>query len=545
MANIFNTVLMKRPKRNRFNLSHDRKFSMDMGKLVPILVQEVIPGDTFQVRSEQMIRFAPLVAPVMHRIMVYTHYFFVPNRILWPSWEEFITGGEDGMSNPVAPYLSLDNSNHELEIGLLPDYFGLPQPFQFDPPVFPTPLKVSALPFAAYWRCHHEYYRDQNLQTGDIELYFEKWTLDDGDNTTNFIDEKRYIVPRRSWRHDYFTAALPFAQKGPQATIPIQGTADIFYEVDGTTAGGSVIRDNAGNPVADGELWTYDNLLHKSNPANPSEMTPVNVDNSQRLRVDMDSATATSINDLRRAFKLQEWLEKNARGGTRYIEQIFSHFGVKSSDARLQRPEYLGGGRANVSISEVLQMSQSDATPQGNLAGHGISVGSSNSFKRSFEEHGWIIGIMSVIPDAAYMQGISRAYTKFDKLDYFWPSFANIGEQAILCKELYYRADPDYDEKEFGYIPRYSEYRFNHSTVHGDFKKTLEYWHLARNFEDAPELNSDFIECNPSKRIFAVQDLPDDGDSSGSVRDYHSLYCHMFHQITAIRPIPKFGVPTI
>jgi len=239
----------------------------------------------------------------------------------------------------------------------------------------------------------------------------------------------------------------------------------------------------------------------------------------------------TTINDLRRAFKLQEWLERNARGGTRYIENILSHFGVKSSDSRLQRPEYITGVKNPIVISEVLNTTGQDGgLPQGNMAGHGISVSSGYNGQYSVEEHGYIIGIMSIIPKTVYQQGIPRTFLKTDPLEYFWPTFANIGEQAVQNQEIYaYTTDA---ENTFGYVPRYAEYKYMPSRVAGDFRTTLNYWHLGRIFDTAPALNKEFVECNPSKRIFAVE-----------TTDYDAFYCHVLNKIEAIRLMPKFGTP--
>lgn len=530
MQNLFNSVMLSDPKSNKFDMSHDRKFSMDMGKLVPCHIQEIVPGDRITMQTEQMIRFAPMVAPMMHNVDVYTHFFFVPNRILWANWRDFITGGEDGTANPSFPTCEALN----IPISSIGDYLGIPTDVN-------NPVVVSAMPIAAYCKIYDEYYRDQNLQTTKL---FQP--LVDSDN--NYYDNllTAQCLPR-AWEHDYFTSALPTTQKGPEVTVPLGNTADVNFRqnvVDDVIT--SVTTDS---PVLFSTVEDLQTMgdgtasIRVGTGDNPN----VSINNSANLVVDLTSATAASINDLRFSIKLQEYYERLNRGGSRYNEYIKSMFGVNSSDARLQRPEYLGGGKSPISVSEVVQTSNSfsDTTPQGNLSGHGVSLGQGWQFSKSFEEHGYIIGFVSVMPRTAYFQGLHRHYKRFDKLDYLIPTFANLGEQPIYNYELYMQGTSD-DSETFGYTPRYADYRFLNSSVHGDFRETLSYWHMARDFSTLPSLNSQFIECDPTDRIFAIQTLPDDGDGGGlPLRNYDKLYCHMYHKIIASRKLPMYGIPQI
>lgn len=504
---MFNKIKINRPGRNVFDLSHEKKLSLSMGELVPIFLQETVPGDKFKVSSEIFMRLAPMVAPVMHRCNVYTHFFFVPYRLLWDEWEKFITGGVEGTDEPAFPYLSLQEADREIvAVGSLADYLGVPA--SESDITTPNSYPVSALPFRAYTLIWNEYYRDQTLQEA-------AGVLKESGAITAL--EKAAITPlrRRAWEKDYFTSALPFAQRGPAVMLP----ADIEY-LDPAT----VTTNTGGHPVTGNAHFngTNDVLLD----GGTNGVTIENIDN-----------LGVTINDLRRATRLQEWLERNARAGSRYVEQIFSHFGVKSSDARLQRPEFLGGSKQPVVMSEVLNTSGSGV--QGNMAGHGVSVGAGFGVNKFFEEHGLVIGIMSVLPRTAYMQGLPRLFSKFNKFDYFFPEFANIGEQEVFNREVYWNTDPAgenpaYNEETFGYQSRYAEYKFVNSSVHGDFRQTLNYWHMARLFGVPPELNEDFVQADPTKRIFAVED-PDTDD----------LYVQVYHNFKAIRPMPVFGTPTL
>jgi hypothetical protein len=526
---IFSKVAMPRPQTNTIDLSHDRKFSGRIGELMPISVMECVPGDKFSIKSTNLTRFAPLITPIMHKASVYCHFFFVPTRILWPNWENFISGGEDGLNASVFPTINPGLVSDST----LGDYLGLPT--AGSGAYSNTP--VSAVPFACYNKIYNDYYRDENLIT--TKLVDE---LVDGEQLSqgNLVNT---VLQKRAWQHDYYTSALPWLQRGPEATIPLGTTAPLLFgdykpgpgiattTLMNATTEAPQLNDSFGISGSDGTIF---NNTSSGNSALNFDMTQTHV-------ADLTDATASSINDLRRAFRLQEWLERNARGGARYIEVIMAHFGVKSSDARLQRPEFLGGSSTPITISEVLQTSDnsSQESPQGNMAGHGVSVGSSDYVNYKCEEHGYIMGIMSVMPMTAYQQGIPKHWTKFDKFDYFWPSFANIGEQPIYNKELYHTNVPADDNAIFGYTPRYAEYKYIPSTVHGAFRSSLNFWHMGRIFASQPALNQDFIECDAEevKRVFAVQ-----GTSEDVVEH---LYVYLHNEVKATRLMPYFGTPTI
>lgn len=501
MANkLFNTVKVSTPDSNMFDLTHDVKMTMQMGNLVPILNMECVPGDKINLSSESLIRLAPLLAPVYQRMDVYTHYFFVPNRLLWENWEKFIV---DASTTLVPPYMPIvDYATSEQKKFL--DYMGIPPNN-----ITGATANISAFPLAAYQMIYNEYYRDQNLIT---PIDFK---LTDGNNYSNAAELLKLRV--RAWEHDYFTSGLPFAQKGAAVDIPlgsIAADAPIFHNA--ATGSNSVITASPSNLSAVGR-------------------PPLGLTSNTDLYAHTEGldVSPTTINDLRRAFKLQEWLEKNARGGTRYVESILAHFGVRSSDARLQRPEYITGSKSPIVISEVLNTTGIDGElPQGNMAGHGISVAGGNNGSYFAEEHGFIIGIMSVLPKAGYSQGIPKHFLKSHPLDYYWPSFANIGEQPIEQQELYaYTANA---ENTFAYTPRYAEYKYLQNRIAGDFRTSLNYWTLSREFATEPNLNQSFIECKPDDtlRIFAVQDGTD------------PIYCQVVNKIYARRKMPVYGTPT-
>lgn len=512
--NIFNSVKMADVPSSVFDLTHDVKLSMRMGNLVPILVLDCFPGDKIRLGCETVMRVAPMLAPVMHRIDYTVHYYFVPRRLVWPNWGNYFTNTKDDDTD-LLPAFPIINYSSALSTSKLADYMGLPEPFGTN--VIP----ISAIPFASYQMIINDYYRDQNLiDPIDFELV-------DGDNTAAWLTLSK--MHKRAWEHDYFTAALPEAQKGQAVDLPVGTFTDV--PVMGTQVNPpdtGVTLQGLGQPSG----LTVGQLVPYGTPDDPSIPSNLWADTSGLV------LEATTINDLRKAFRLQEWLEKNARGGTRDIEMIRAHFNVRSSDARLDRPEYITGYKNPVQISEVLSTAWAGAdgqpVPQGQMSGHGIAIGHDSGATFYCEEWGYVIGIMSVMPKPAYQQGIPRHWLMInDPTELPWPSFANLGEQEIKNVELFFNhTDP---EGTFGYIPRYAEHKYQPNRVAGDFKTTLQYWHLGRIFGSEPNLNQQFIEMDSDtvERIFAVQDPGVD-----------NLYVHILNKITATRKLPKYGIPT-
>lgn len=473
-------------KRNKFSLSNTKLLSCDMGEIVPCGLTEVLAGDSIQMATSALVRAAPLLSPVMHPVHVNIHHWFVPHRLIWEDWESFITGGPDGMDASVFPTITAPGSGG-FTVGSLADYLGCPTGV--------NSLEVSALPFRAYAMIYNEWYRDQDLVTA--------LTVDTGsgpDTTTSTA------LQVGAWEKDYFTTARPWEQKGPAITIPLGTDAPVTASTTEHTTGASAamrMRTETGgvlnSNVALGSFQTG-GISYAAVSNTTGAPATIGVYPSS-LYADLTGASAVTVNVLREALALQRYEEARARYGSRYIEYL-RYLGVRSSDARLQRPEYLGGGKDTIQFSEVLQTAEgTDAV--GTMRGHGISATRSNRFRRFFEEHGYVLSFIIVRPKTIYGNGLFRTWNRRTKEDFWQKELQHIGQQEVLNKEIY--GGHSQPNGIFGYQDRYDEYRRQESSIAGEFRTTqLNFWHMARIFASDPALNADFVKCIPTERTFAV-----------------------------------------
>lgn len=480
-------------KRSKFSLSNYKLLSCDLGELVPCGLTEVLPGDTIQHATSALVRLSPLLAPVMHPLHCRIHHWYVPTRLIWEDFQDFITGGDDGNDASVFPTISLTGAARNT--GSLADYLGVPTG---------NDIEVSALPFRAYNLIFNEWYRDQDLVD---ELVI---SLASGADSTTETDMQNV-----AWERDYFTTSRPWEQKGPAVTLPLGDQAPVK-------------KDGTNNSAQLGILQGNDTEVRLTQGAFGSIQTDGNVI-SEALYADLSNATAASVNDIREAFALQRFEEARARYGSRYTEYL-RYLGINSSDARLQRPEYLGGAKQTIQFSEVLQTAEG-SDPVGELKGHGIGAMRSRKYRRFFEEHGYVLSFISLRPKTIYTQGIHRLWNKRVKEDFWQKELQHIGQQEILNKEIY--APHSSPDGTFGFQDRYDEYRRTPSSVSGEFRDTiLDFWHMAREFSSDPALNSDFITCTPTDRNFAVP-------------SQDTVYIMANHSMQARRMVAKTGTSYI
>lgn len=517
-------------QRSKFNRSHAVKTTFDAGKLIPIFLDEVLPGDTFTQTTTVFARLATPLRPLMDNIYIDIHYFFVPNRLVFDQWAEFM--GErptpafdpDSVELPKMPWNPGPGPAINSMSGSVGAYFGLPMTSSDSPDPDNT---VSCIPFRAYKLIYNEWYRDQNL--------IAPAALETG--AYNPLMDVNFAPYNRGKRHDYFTGCLPWPQKGDPVTIPLGDDAYVFGFPDSALS--PFVAYGTNNEVElTGGAGTTGAVNYDASVAFPATTPGLRLSDSVVNPIgfaDLAAVSSVSVNDLRTAFQIQTLLERDARGGTRYIELILSHFGVKSDDARLQRPEYLGGGTQRININPIASTATvPDEAPQGNLAGVGTGV-IKGSYQKSFTEHGFIIGLASARADLTYQQGIERFWSRTTRYDYYWPSLAHLGEQAVLMKEIYYTNVPANDNLVFGYQERYAEYRYKPSIVTGLFNSkadgTLDTWHLAQDFGTMPGLTPGFIAENPPiDRVIAVPSEP-------------HFICDIWHDLETDRPMPVYSIP--
>jgi len=507
MSHKFSEVPRADIPRSAFDRTHGVKTTFDAGNLVPILVDEVLPGDTVSLNMTGFARLATPINPMMDNMFMDTQFFAVPMRLVWDNWKKF--NGEqidpgDSIDYTI-PVMESPEGGYANES--LSDYFGIPTQV--------GGLEHSSLFHRAYSLIWNSWYRDENLQDS---IVVDK---DDGPD-----DPADYVLKKRGKRHDYFTSCLPWPQKGDSVSLPLGTVAPISTDASATI-------DNLS--VYDTNIAGYSELYAQTSTAERLRTTGGGGLEADRIYADLSSATAATINQLREAFQVQKLMERDARGGTRYIEIIKSHFGVSSPDQRVQRPEYLGGGSSPVQINPIAQTSSTDATtPQGNLSAFGTASLSGHGFTKSFTEHCIIIGIVSVRADLTYQQGLNRMFSRSTRYDFYWPALSHIGEQAVLNKEIYADATAD-DEEVFGYQERYAEYRYKPSSITGKFRsndaQSLDPWHLSIDFGSLPALNASFIEENPPvDRVIAVPSEP------------HFIF-DGYMSMRSVRPMPMYGVP--
>lgn len=553
-------------QRSVFDRSHDYKTTMDAGYLIPFFVDEVLPGDTFKLRVNAFVRMNTLIAPFMDNVFMDTFFFFVPTRLVWDNWQRFC--GEQKNPGDSTDFLipSLSGTN-TFTNGTIFDYMGLPTGVSLDPVNTP----INALPFRAYNLIYNEWFRDENLIDSIPVL-----TTDGPDPISN------YTLRKRAKRHDYFTSALPWPQKGPSVDVGLTGNAPVVGFGDGQTwnfmsntsySGNQAVLGNPTDILDNVGLQVFTNreqfstatmipIMQETNQSgrwanigNQDQSSGTDITPTRAIRgdgfyfpngilsnssgkqpyADLSGVSAITINDLRQAFQIQKFYEKWARGGSRYTETLRVMFNVISPDARLQRPEYLGGTHSRVNVVPTAQTSSTDSvSPQSNLSAFGVLGDSAHGFNKSFVEHGYVIGLVCLRADITYQQGLNRMWSRRQLFDFYWPTLAHLGEQVVYNKEIYAQGTAD-DNGVFGYQERYAEYRYKPSMITGKLRstdaQTLDVWHLAQKFDTLPKLNQDFIEENPPiNRVIAVQNEP-------------QFFADFWFDLKTSRPMPVYSVP--
>lgn len=511
---------IKMPARSYYDRTHDVKGDISMGLMYPVLHEEIIPGDTFSLQDEMLIRLAPMIRPVMHEMTAYLRFFFVRDWTIMDAFDEMISAGPDGQSEVTVP---MNPADYTVEVGGVWDWLNV-NPGVYDAGMF------SMLPLRAYNKVYNDWYRPQNQVPDEVDL---------DDNT----------MKRTTWELDYFTSALPFTQRGPQVVMPLGTSAPVYIDMSKNTG----TQGLQTGPLVTGAKNVTNNLYDKVQFAPQStrgnavfaEMTEYQVNTFADLSV----ASGIPINDWRNYLQVQSWMELNALGGVRYPELVLAHFGVVTPDSRVERAEYLGSMKVPVVVSEVLQTSQStDQSPQANMAGHGIGANRRQLFKRSFTEHGWLMGILTFVPKSGYQQGIPAEYQRQSALDFPWPLFTRLGMRDIPIKTLYTGAYLDAEgnlttpengtwtpvdnpDETFAYNTIYDELRFKSNTVHGKFRTDLSFWHLNRLFNTKPVFNKNFVECTPNT------------DRIKEVTTESDAFVQILHRLKCYRELPKAPTP--
>lgn len=528
-------------KRTKFDRSHVYKTTFDSGKLIPVFVDEVLPGDTARMSVNYFARLATPIKPIMDNIYLDWFFFFVPNRLVWEHWQNFCFEQEDpdDSTDYVIPTVIATGNSENSYVGSLWDYFGLPVNTSGNL------SGINALPFRCVYLIWNEWFRDENLQKS---VKIQKGDTNEVLNSARSSEQPSWVFssgtnifpglacPPRGKRHDYFTSALPWTQKGPGVNVSLTGDAPVIGNGQRLGLAPNSAYSTVGYLSMTGNVGA---ILRNGNDSewDASQTAFVTSDSSKSgLLADLSDVSAITINGLRTAFQMQKFYERLARGGSRYTEVLRSFFGVVSPDARLQRPEFLGSFTKMVNVNPIAQTSATDDTsPQGNLSAYGVTAAKFHGFTKSFVEHGYIIGLVSARADLTYQQGINKMWLRSTVYDFYWPTFAHLGEQAIELREIYAQGTES-DASVFGYQERYAEYRYKPSQITGKFRSSvigssLDVWHLSQFFDNAPTLSEEFITENPPiKRIVAVPSEPE-------------FLLDIGFRYTTVRPMPMFGTP--